>query len=96
EGLRESVGDHVVRGAIHETYLLVFDDPANEMEADVDVFSAGVVLVVASESNRRLVVGVQRDGVYRLRVFKPKATDDRLDVGSLREGETAVRAVALD
>ena len=60
KGFCEDVRDHVLGRAIHEAYLLVFDDPADEMEADVDVLRARVVLVVPRERDGRLVVRVER------------------------------------
>ncbi len=58
-----TVGDHVLGRAIDEPNRAVFDDPANEMEANVDVLAARVVLVILRERNSRLVVGEQGGGV---------------------------------
>jgi hypothetical protein len=42
----ECVGDHVVCGAIHKFDGAIFDDPADKMEADVDVLCAHMILEV--------------------------------------------------
>ncbi len=63
ERLCEDVGDHILGRAIDEPNRAVFDDPANEMEVNVDVLAARMVLVVLRERNSRLVVGEQSGGV---------------------------------
>ncbi len=65
ERLGEDVGDHVLGRAIDEPDGSVFDNPANEMESDVDVFAARVILVILRERNGRLVVGEEGGGVKR-------------------------------
>ena len=68
EGLRQDVGDHVLGGAVDELNLLVLDDPADEVVADVDVLRTGMVLVVTSERDGGLVVVVKRNTGVRYEI----------------------------
>ena len=56
EGLGKGVRNHVFSRAVDQTKSAVFNDPSYEVEADVDVLGAGMVLVVLSERDSRLVV----------------------------------------
>ena len=56
EGLRQDVGDHVLGGAVDELELLVLDDPANEVVADVDVFRPRLCDRIRCNEDRSLVV----------------------------------------
>jgi len=47
----ERVGNHVSRGTVHQLEGPLFDDPVNEMIADVDMFGLWVILMVLRESN---------------------------------------------
>jgi hypothetical protein len=46
KGFRESIGNHVIGRAVNEVQGAVFDNPSDEMEVNVDVFSSGMILVV--------------------------------------------------
>lgn len=56
EHLGERVGDHVPRRTIDEMDVLLVDDPADEMKANIDVSGTGMILVVTNEGDGRLVV----------------------------------------
>ena len=62
ERLRECVGDHIRGRAVDELNGAILADPTEEMETNVDVFRACVVLVVSRKSDRGLVVGKQSRG----------------------------------
>jgi hypothetical protein len=47
----EHVGNHVSCGTVYQLEGPLFDDPANEMIADVDVFGLWVILVILHKSN---------------------------------------------
>ena len=56
KSFRERVSNHVVSRAVNKLNRAVFDDVANEMEADVDVLGTSVVLVVFGKGHRGLIV----------------------------------------
>ena len=56
ERFGKRVSDHVSCGAIDKPEGPLFDNPANEMIADVNMFGPGVILVILRESNHRLIV----------------------------------------
>src|ERR1700679_2690876 len=62
QSLSEGVGDHVVGWAIDKTQGALFNDPANEVVAHVDVLGARVVLMVARERDSCLIVGKESGG----------------------------------
>jgi hypothetical protein len=49
--LSKRISDHVSCGTIDKPEGPFFDDPANEMIADVNMFSPGVILMVLRESD---------------------------------------------
>jgi hypothetical protein len=59
EGFGKCVGDHVFGRAVVNNNLPGFYDVTDEMETGVNVFGAGVKLVVVSESDSGLRVGVK-------------------------------------
>ena len=59
QGLGKDIGGHIVRGAVHDVDGAAGNDLANEMVSDVDVFSAGMIVVVGCQLERGLVVAVQ-------------------------------------
>ena len=65
ESLCESVGDHVVCGTKNESNFAVVDYPAYEMETDVDVLGARVILMVFSECDGGLIVREEGDGLVK-------------------------------
>ena len=56
ERLREDVRGHFVRGAILHVDVSIGYGFAYKMESDVDMFGAGMVVVVSCEAERGLVV----------------------------------------
>ena len=56
EGFRERVGNHVVSRAVNKSNRAVFNDVADEMEADVNVLGTCMVLVILCECDGGLVV----------------------------------------
>ena len=62
ERFGKRVSDHVSCGTIDKPEGPLFDDPANEMIADVDMFGPGVILVIPRESDRGLIVRKQCSG----------------------------------
>ena len=56
KGLGECIGDHVIGGVVDKAQFAIINNPANEMEAYVNVFGVGMVLVVLQECDHRLVV----------------------------------------
>ena len=52
----ERVGEHLIGWAINDLEGTLFDDPADEVESDVNMFGAGMVLVVFGKFDSRLVV----------------------------------------
>ena len=62
ESLGESVGNHIIGRAIYEANFAVVDYPADEVETYVNMFGAGVILVVLGEGYCRLVVGKKGSG----------------------------------
>ena len=65
ERLGEGVGDHVVCRAEYELNFAVVDYPAYEMEMDVDVLGARMILMVLGERDGGLVVGKEGDGLVK-------------------------------
>ena len=59
QSFRERVGSHVVRRAVDESNGLVFDDVADEVVMNVDVFRACMKISVCGDGNSRLVVTVE-------------------------------------
>ena len=51
ERLGEDVGDHVLGRAIDKPDRAIFNDSANEVESDVNVLAAHVVLMILREHN---------------------------------------------
>jgi hypothetical protein len=51
EGFSEGIRNHVVRGTVDELKGTLLNDPANEVETNVDVFGASMVLMVLTECN---------------------------------------------
>ena len=58
----ERVGEHLISWAINDLEGTLFDNPADEVELDVNVFSACVVLVVFGKFNSGLVVAKEDSG----------------------------------
>ena len=56
ESFCECVGNHVISRAVNKLNRAVFDDIANEMEADVDVLGTSMVLVVFGKGHGGLIV----------------------------------------
>ena len=54
EGFGKHFGRHVFSRTVNELDLPFFDDPADEMVPDVDVFRSGMVLVVTSLASQNL------------------------------------------
>ena len=59
QGLGKDIGSHVVCGAVCDVDGTTGNDLANEMVSDVDVFSAGMIVVIGCQLERGLVVAVQ-------------------------------------
>ena len=64
QSLSEGVGDHVVGWAINKTQGALFNNPANEVVAHVDVLGVRVVLMVASERDSCLIIGEESGGRF--------------------------------
>lgn len=62
KSFRKRVSDHIFSGTKYQTNLPLLDDPANEMEAHVNVLCARMVLMVLRERNGGLVVGKESRG----------------------------------
>jgi hypothetical protein len=56
KSFRKGIGYHFIGRAVNEAKGTTFDNPAYEMEANVDVFSAGMELVISGKGNGRLIV----------------------------------------
>jgi hypothetical protein len=52
----KGIGHHFVGRAVNEAKRTTFNNPAYEMEANVNVFGAGVELVILGKGNGRLIV----------------------------------------
>ena len=55
---RECVSDHIFGRAVdnHKSNRSFFNDPANKMISDTDLFHSGVILVAFGEGYGRLIV----------------------------------------
>jgi hypothetical protein len=62
EGLGEGVRNHVVSRAVDQTKSAIFNDPSYKVEADVDMFGTGMILVILSECDGGLVVRKKYSG----------------------------------
>jgi hypothetical protein len=56
KGFGKGIGYHFIDRAINEAKGTTFDNPMDEMEADINVFSAGMELVILGKGNCRLIV----------------------------------------
>ena len=56
ERFGKCISNHVSCGTVDQLEQPFFNDPLNEMIADINVFGPGVVLMVLRESNHRLIV----------------------------------------
>jgi hypothetical protein len=56
KGFGKGISYHFVGRAIDEAQETMFDNPTDEMEVDIDVFSAGMELVIPGKGNGRLIV----------------------------------------
>jgi hypothetical protein len=56
QSFRKDVGYHFFSRTVNKPYFTIFNDPLNEMETDVDVFCASMVLVFLSKGNSGLIV----------------------------------------
>ena len=59
QGLGKDIGGHIVCGAVRDVNGTAGNDLVNEMVSDVDVFSAGMIVVVSCQLEHSLVVAVQ-------------------------------------
>ena len=59
QGLGKDIGGHIVCGAVRDVDGAAGNDLVNEMVSDVDVLSAGMIVVVGCQLERGLVVAVQ-------------------------------------
>ena len=62
EGFGHNVGDVVGAGNVGERNFVVVDGASNKKVTECDVLRSLVKFVVLRESNRRLVIAVERDG----------------------------------
>lgn len=58
ESFGESVGNHIIGGTIDKGNGAAFNDPANEMKANINVLRTCVVTMVLGKRNGRLVVRI--------------------------------------
>ena len=65
KSLSESVGNHFTGRVVDESNFAIFDNPANEVEAYVDVLQPCMVLVDLCECDCRLIVREQSSGVSK-------------------------------
>jgi hypothetical protein len=65
ERLREDVRGHIFCRAVLDVDFLVGNGLANEMESNVDVLCACVIVVIGGESKRRLVIAEEGSGSGR-------------------------------
>ena len=65
EHLGEGVGNHVVCRAEYESNFAIVDYPADEMEMNVDMLGAHMILMVLGERNSGLVVGEEGGGLIK-------------------------------
>lgn len=72
QGLGKRVCDHVLGRTIFEGNLVGLDDIVYEVESDIDMFCAGVVLLIASEDNCRLGIRVKCHWSVGLKDFGDK------------------------
>ena len=63
KGLCKSICHHVISRTEYKTDFAVFDDPANKIESNVNVFGVWVVLVIFCKHDCRLVVQEQGSGL---------------------------------
>jgi len=49
KGFSKGIHDHVICGTVDESKGTLFDDPANEVEMNVDVLCACMVLMILTE-----------------------------------------------
>jgi hypothetical protein len=56
KGFGESVGYHLVGWAIDEVKGIVFNDPTNKVETDVNMFGASMELMITSKHDGRSIV----------------------------------------
>ena len=61
----ERVGEHLIGWAINDLEGTLFDNPADKVELDVNMFGAGVVLVVFGKFDSGLVVA-KENGWYKV------------------------------
>ena len=69
KSLGERVGDHIFGRAVIDSDLPSFYDVTNEVEANVDVFRSSMELLVASESDCGLRIGVEEHGTLRFQLW---------------------------
>ena len=51
KGLSKCIDNHVISGAVDKSMFAIINDPADEVEANVNVLAAGMVLVVLGEQD---------------------------------------------
>lgn len=59
----EGISNHVVSGTVDEFNMTVVDSVTDKMIMDVDVLSAGMVLIILGERDGGLIVTEENGGV---------------------------------
>ena len=64
EHFGKGISDHVISGAVDKVNLAIINDPVDEVEVDINVLGAGVVLMVFGEHDCGLIIRKECSGEW--------------------------------